>query len=574
MDNQTFVSLDQIDPNPYQPRQSEDPAAVAEIAESIHRNGLMQIPSARQVNGRYQLAFGHTRLAAIKRLNEQYADGYGKMPLIVRDLDDLQMFELGVAENIKRRDLNPIEQAQAMHRYMEEFGKNSVEAGEFFGVSPEKVRQSVRLLNLPEPAQQKLAAGEITQTTARTLLSLQKVAPDEKVVETLELLEKGMDRWGIPLPPEEIIEEVMDNLQEVKELWNGRYDGKPRAGSSDAWLLDMKNFPNRYLPPLTPVDAAIALGIQDDEEMMEKVATWIQIHAGELPDLDAESLGIPDVLLAMLDHLVNPPSCTACPFYSVVEKKHYCGMETCFNRKSRAWDYDKLIETSKQLKIEIYNPETDGEFRVLEDNYNDEGEHFKIFQKRSKDLRLALAVDIDRKKPQHGYKLRRSIVVMLVGKTLKDLLKKGQQERAEKRSKEQAAALLARLLEEKREALDWELAAHVKTLFDGMNLVGLQALWETPGRYSNEWTFGFYNTPKAKPANDAKDEEKADAYRRLIALNMVRKIGGYWNKTVSEYAAHLGETVKTWGVKLPKSVSKLAAQMDEEIQAVTAVTEA
>src|SRR6185503_12729563 len=202
METQTLVPLDKIDSNPYQPRQTEDTEAVAEIAESIKRNGLMQIPTARQVNGRYQLAFGHTRLAAL-RLN-----GEDCMPLIIRELGDLQMFELGVAENIKRRDLNAIEEAESMRRYMDEFGMNSVEAGEFFNVSPEKVRQAVRLLNLPEAAQEKLAKGTITQTTARTLLSLQKVAPEEALVETLERLEKGVGRYGFEQTPDEIIDGV------------------------------------------------------------------------------------------------------------------------------------------------------------------------------------------------------------------------------------------------------------------------------------------------------------------------------------------------------------------------------
>jgi ParB family chromosome partitioning protein len=570
METQALVPLDQIDPNPYQPRQSMDPTAVAELAENIKRNTLLQVPSARQVDGRYQLAFGHRRLAAFQ-LNAEEC-----MPLIIRELDDLQMFELGVAENIKRRDLNPIEEARAMRRYMDDFGKTSTEAGEFFSVSPEKVRQLVRLLNLPEPAQEKLAAGAITQTTARTLLSMQKVAPPEALVETLERLEKGVSRWGDPETPEEIIEDVMNELEEeeVKELWSGHRDGKPRAGASDAWLLDMKNFPNKFLPVLTPVDAAIALGIQDDEEKMEKVATWIQASLGELPDLDTESLGIPLVLLAMLDHLVNPPACTACPFYSVVQENHYCGMETCFTRKTRAWEYEKLRAASKNLKIEIYNAETDGEFRVLEDTYNGQGEHYKIFQARSKDLRLALAVDIDRKKQQHGYHLPSSVVVMLVGQTLKDLLAKGQKERAAKRSKEQADALLARLLEEKREALDWELAAHVKTIFDGMNLAALEAFWDTPGRYGSQWEVNRHTLPAdRKPSKDASEAEQADFLRHVYAMNMVRKVGGYYNKTISEYVASAGEVIKRWGVKLPKSIIKLAAQMDEEIKTATTETE-
>lgn len=571
MNNQVFVELDLIDPNPYQPRKSEDPDVVREIAQSIEANGLLQVPSARAVNGHYQLAFGHTRLAAYRLLAEEGKNLYTSMPLIERELNDLQMFELAVAENIKRRDLNPIEQAESMRRYMEEFGKNSVETGTFFGVSPETVRGTVRLNNLVPQAKQKLAEGKITVSTARTLLSIQKVAPEEVVIETLERLEKGVDRWGLQETPDEIIDDVLDDLDEVKELWSGHWEGKPRAGARDAWLLETKSFPNKFLPVLTPVDAAIALGIQNDEEMMEKVATWIQASLGELPDLDIETLGIPEHLEKKLCHLINPPACTACPFYSVVQENHYCGMVTCFTRKANAWQREKLQTASRELKIQIYSPETDGEFRVLEETRSDNGQkHLELFRKRSKDLRLALAVDIDRKKPQSGYQgVPSGSVVMLVGKSLKNLLETGQKVRAEKRSKEQAAALLASLLEEKREVLDWEIASHVKTLFDAMNLTALQALWETPGRYGNEWEISFYNMPKARTPKDAKDSEKADSYRRLMALNMVRKIGGYYKKSIAEYAVHASQKIKSWGVKLPKSITKLAAQMDEEIKAAT-----
>jgi ParB/RepB/Spo0J family partition protein len=567
MENQILVPVELIDHNPYQPRQSEDPAAVAEIAESIKRNGLMQTPTARRVDGRYQLAFGHTRLAGFKLNGEEC------MPLIIRELDDLQMFELGVSENIKRRDLTVIEKARAMKLYMEEFGKTSVDAGEFFGVSDESVRGTVRYLNLPDDVQKKLANNEITQSIARTLLSLQKIAPAEVISETVERMKKSKDRWGMEETPEEVIEDVLEDLGEVKEMWGSYRDGKPRGGSSDAWLLDMKNFPNKFLPVLTPVDAAIALGIQDDEAMMEKAATWIQASLGELPDLDTESLGIPDVLEAMLDHLINPPACTACPFYSVVNGTHYCGMETCFNRKTRAWDYEKLRAASKDLGIEIYNKETDGEFRVLEEIWSDNGKkHVELFRKRSKDLRLALLVDIDRKRPQSGYRgVPSGSVVMLTGKTIKNLLETGQKERAQKRSKEHAAAVLANLTQEKREALDWEVAGHVKTIFDGLNLAALNALWDSP-QYSG-WKVNRYTfSGGKKPSKDDKDSVQEEFLRQLFALNMVKTIGSYYRKTISEYAAHLAETVKGWGVRLPKSVTKLAAQMDEEIKAVSAET--
>jgi ribosomal protein S13 len=258
-----------------------------------------------------------------------------------------------------------------------------------------------------------------------------------------------------------------------------------------------------------------------------------------------------------------------------VNGTHYCGMKTCFTRKTYAWEKEKLRAASKDLKIEIYDAERDGAaFRVLEEDYTDNGKkHKELFTKRNKDLRLALRTDIDRKKPQGGYNgVPHSCVVMVVGQTLKKLSETGQQERAKKRSKEQAAALLARVQTEKREALHWEVANHVKVLFDGLNMAALNSLWDAPGRYGSEWTVNRYTFRGEKPAKDADLAAQEEYLRRLIALNMVIKIGGYYNKSISEYAAQLAECVKQWNVKLPKSITKLAAQMDEEIAAVTAET--
>jgi hypothetical protein len=384
---------------------------------------------------------------------------------------------------------------------------------------------------------------------------------------------KGMNRFGYKETPDEVIEDAMSELEDVREMWSG--SGKARGGR-DGWLLDMKNFPNRFLPALTPVEAAIALGIQDDEEMMEKAATWIQASLGELPDLDSESLGIPDHLLKKLEHLIDPPACTACPFHTVIQEIHYCGTETCFDRKTRAWTYERMRAASKDLKIQIYDAEADGEFRVLEETWSDNGKkHMELFKKRGKDLRIALAVDIDRKKPQSGYAgVPTGAVVMVVGKTLKESLENGQKERAEKRSKEQAANLLQSLRTVKRELIEWEVAGHLKTIFDGLNMEALKALWDTP-RYSSDWNVGRQSLPEGvrQPSSEEHLSVKEDFFRQLFAMNMVRKIGGHWNKTTSEYTSHLGETVKSWNVKLPKSVSRLASRMDEEITAVTAETE-
>jgi ParB/RepB/Spo0J family partition protein len=587
MDNIQLIPIEKIIVNQYQPAEFIDQAQVLEIADSIRlykdngQKGLLQIPLARQVNGYYEEAFGRHRLLAFQHLAKEDSF-WSEMPLIVKELSDREMFELMGIENFKRRDVTVVEKARIFQDYMTRFNATSVQTAERFGETEEYVRGTVRLNKLPDEAKEKLAKGEITITAARSLLSMQKVAGKEAIVNAVERIAKGEDRWGNKETPDEVIEEIMDELtDDLKTLWHKHWSGKPRGGDKDSWLLDMKNFPVNFLPALTPVDLAMALDIQDDERVLGEIeAAFLSFEDGDGWELIHESLkgrlaDRPD-LLEKIAHLVKPPACSACPFYSVVQGTHYCGMVTCFDRKSRAWQYEKLRAASKDLKIEIYNQEMDGEFRVLEDRHSDNGKkHMELFQKRSKDLRLALAVDIDRKKPQAGYQgVPSGAVVMLVGKTLKTLLETSQQERAEKRSKDQLRAQVESMKTVKRELMDWEVAGHVKSLFDGLNMVALQSLWEAP-RYGGGWEIGRQGLPEGvrPPVPEETDQVKEDFFRQLIAVNMVRKIGGYYNKPVCEYAAHLAERVKTWGVKLPRSITKLAAQMDAEIAAVTAETD-
>lgn len=585
METIEFIPIEKIIVNQCQPAEFIDQAQVLEIAESLKRyrdngtKGLLQVPLARRVNGYVEEAFGRHRLLAFQHLAKE-DPFWSEMPLVIRDFSDQEMFELMAIENLKRRDITIVEKARLFQDYMTRFDKNSEETAAAFGVSPEMIRGTVRLNHLPDEAKDKLAKGEITITTARSLLSMQKVVPQEALLKIVDQVVKGESKWGMEMTPDEIIEDAMEKIENVKELWSG--SGKPRAGRHDAWLLDMKNFPNRFLPVLTPVDAALALGIQDNEEALQLVGEFLE-YVDDKSDAFTDGphaldqlAQIDPALVDKLNHLIKPPACSTCPFHTVVQESHYCGMEICFDRKTRAWEYEKLRAASKDLKIEIYNAQTDGEFRVLEDEYTDNGKkHMDLFRKRDKDLRLALAVDIDRKKPQSGYQgVPSGSVVMLVGKTLRSLLETGQKERAQKRTKEQAAAQLQSLRTVKREELDWEIAGHVKTIFDSLNLAALQALWDLP-RYNSNYEYSAYNRPTgvARPSTDDKISVQEDFWRQLFAMNMVRRIGGYYNKTLSEYLVHVNEEVKRWGMKLPRSVAKLAQTMDEEIAAVTAETE-
>lgn len=170
-----YFPLDQIDPNPYQTRAGEDPEHIKQLALSILKDTLLQIPIGRRVGERVQLAFGHSRLAAYRWIvdvqpNSNIEGDFSTFPVNLRELNDQEMFELAVRENHDRKDLTPIETAKAMNVYREHFGKTSAEIGKLWGLSDSAVRNKIRLLNLPEDVQTQ--AGRISERVLREILTL------------------------------------------------------------------------------------------------------------------------------------------------------------------------------------------------------------------------------------------------------------------------------------------------------------------------------------------------------------------------------------------------------------------
>src|SRR3990170_4696628 len=120
--NIAIMKIDQLLPNPYQTREREDSEQVAEVAGSILKVGLLQVPVGRRTDGKgVQLAFGHTRLAAYRKLVTDGHRDFEQMPVDVRELSDQGMFELAIRENLERKDLTPIEEARAMATYRDQF---------------------------------------------------------------------------------------------------------------------------------------------------------------------------------------------------------------------------------------------------------------------------------------------------------------------------------------------------------------------------------------------------------------------------------------------------------------------
>ena len=149
----------------YQPRRHFDEEALAELADSIERHGLMQPIVVRQIApGTYEIIGGERRWRASKlaKLNE--------VPVIIRELTDTQALELSLIENIQRADLNPLEEAEGYQRLMEEFKYTQENLAQTVGKSRSHIANLLRLLKLPGSIKKRIDSGELTMGHARALL--------------------------------------------------------------------------------------------------------------------------------------------------------------------------------------------------------------------------------------------------------------------------------------------------------------------------------------------------------------------------------------------------------------------
>jgi len=181
MNEPQMIGLELIDPNPWQTRQSEDPAHVDEIAHSIKSMGMMQTPTARKVGDRYQLVFGHTRLAAYKLLETLGQDGYSYFPLVIHDLDDEQMAVAAFEENEKRRDLNPVEKAKAVQKMLADFSWTQEQLAEKLHIDRSGISNMLRMLRLPADLLNSVATGTVPVRSAMALLPVYELSGADQV---------------------------------------------------------------------------------------------------------------------------------------------------------------------------------------------------------------------------------------------------------------------------------------------------------------------------------------------------------------------------------------------------------
>lgn len=168
------IPVNQIHPNPKQPRQVFDEDALAELAHSIREFGVLQPVVVRADGDGYELVMGERRLRAA------VAAGLDTIPAIVRSTADDAMLRDALLENIHRAQLNPLEEAAAYQQLLEEFGTTHDELAQRIGRSRPQVSNTIRLLNLPLAVQRRVAAGVLSAGHARALLGLENAdAQDE-----------------------------------------------------------------------------------------------------------------------------------------------------------------------------------------------------------------------------------------------------------------------------------------------------------------------------------------------------------------------------------------------------------
>jgi ParB family chromosome partitioning protein len=160
------INLDTVFPNPYQPRTVWDQQELADLAESIKANGIVQPIIVRPVGNKFELIAGERRFRAAQLAS------LTTIPALIRQATDEQMLELSLIENIHRTNLNPIERAKAYQNYISTFSLTQAEAAERLGENRSVVANYLRLLDLPDEVKQMLASGQLTMGHARAMLAL------------------------------------------------------------------------------------------------------------------------------------------------------------------------------------------------------------------------------------------------------------------------------------------------------------------------------------------------------------------------------------------------------------------
>lgn len=211
---QSFLEcdIDLVQPNRYQPRSHFAPEELAQLSESIQAQGILQPILVRKLDVGFELVAGERRLRAAKLA------GLDRVPVVVKEVTDAQMLEMSIVENIQRENLNPMEEAEAYHRLIVEFGLTQEQASARVGKSRSAVANFLRLRQLPEPIKESIVDGRLSMGHARALLGADSAAQQNAAWRAI--LRKGLS----VRQTEELVKRLRAATQTVERKKNGTED--------------------------------------------------------------------------------------------------------------------------------------------------------------------------------------------------------------------------------------------------------------------------------------------------------------------------------------------------------------
>lgn len=247
-----MVSVQDIKPNPYQPRAKIQESEIKDLILSIKEKGVIEPLIVRREDEKFVLAAGERRLRAAQLA------GLKEVPVVIRDLTNQELLEIGLIENLHRKDLDPIEEANAYDELNKKFGLTHDQIAALVGKDRSTITNTLRLLTLPKKIRNYLRSGKLSQGHARTLLSIEdeikmlqiaeRIVKEEVSVRAAEALVKRLQRKPRILPGPEKSANLLILEDELSKLLHTKVtiDWKKNKGSITIHCFSLEDFTRIY----------------------------------------------------------------------------------------------------------------------------------------------------------------------------------------------------------------------------------------------------------------------------------------------------------------------------------------
>jgi ParB family transcriptional regulator, chromosome partitioning protein len=261
------IDIDLIAPNPSQPRKRIDPGSINELADSVRRHGILQpllvTRMEAEIGSAYVLVAGHRRLQAARQA------GLTRVPVVVRETREVQHLELALVENIQRSDLNPLEEAEAFRRLIDEFGLTQEEVAHRVGRGRVAVANALRLLGLTPAVREALATDAISAGHARAILGVSDDTGQSRVL--AQVVDRGLS--------------VRQTEDLVRSLREAPATKKVRRASPDLELAELQEQLRAALATQVEVHPSrrggrILIRYYDEEDFREILAVLLRGREG------------------------------------------------------------------------------------------------------------------------------------------------------------------------------------------------------------------------------------------------------------------------------------------------------